>query len=81
MNYTFQFNVIFAHFPELKTSLLRCQPSGRRAGVLRKVAENASLMQEWSTEMRYAPSSDIKHSLVDRWQEDARRLVGELGTL
>jgi hypothetical protein len=67
----------YAHFEALKT-LLRDRIQGRRAGELRRYAEDSSFMQNWDTDMRYAPSSDIVHAWVDRWREQARLIVGAM---
>ncbi|MCC7385696.1 MAG: hypothetical protein IT384_27855 [Deltaproteobacteria bacterium] len=67
----------YAHFPVLKT-MLRDHIRGRRAGDLRKFADNDALMQDWNTDMRYAPAADIKSAWVDRWRDDARRLVAAM---
>lgn len=67
----------FAHFPVLKTMLLdRIQ--GRRSADLRRYAEDSALMNEWNTDMRYAPGSDIQHRHVDRWRVQARELVNAM---
>ncbi len=63
----------FAHFPELKTMLRDCV-HGRRAGELRKYAEDGQLMNEWDTRMRYAPARDILPRHVTRWKEQAEAL-------
>ncbi len=62
----------YAHFPELKT-LLRDRLQGRRAGDLRKYAEDGRLMAEWDTSMRYAPGKEITRH-VARWKEQAEAL-------
>ena len=67
----------YAHFPELKAMLLE-SVRGRRSGELRKYAEDSSLMNEWHTDMRYAPSKDIKSHLVERWRDAASRLVNAM---
>lgn len=64
----------FAHFPDLK-SLLRDRVHGRHAGILRRFAEDSGLMQEWHTDMRYAPGRDIQPRWVARWLADAQRLL------
>jgi hypothetical protein len=68
----------YAHFPVLKT-LLRDQNHGRRAGELKKYAEDGALMSEWDIDMRYAPGKDINAKWIENWQRDARRLVGAMG--
>ena len=64
----------FAHFPTLKT-MLRDNIHGRRAGELRRFAEDDALMSEWDTAMRYAPGKEITERRVGRWREHAQRLV------
>lgn len=68
----------YAHFPELKTRLLDAKVVGRRSGELRQIAENKRLFQYWDTDMRYAPTADIKESWVSAWKADAERLVDNL---
>ncbi len=63
----------YAHFPELKT-LLRDHSHGRRAGDLRKYAEDGQLMNEWDTSMRYAPGNEILPRHVARWKQQAEAL-------
>src|SRR5262249_23512960 len=67
----------YAHFPVLKTMLLD-RLCGRRSSDLRKVGEDSRLMNEWDTDMRYAPAADIKAHLVERWRVDAHRLVNAM---
>jgi hypothetical protein len=64
----------YAHFPVLKT-LLGSVIYGRRAGQLRKFADSPSLFQNWATNMRYAPTSDIKIAWVKVWHINAKELV------
>ena len=68
----------YAHFPDLKT-MLRDDLRGRRAGELRAFVESDSFMNEWSTDMRYAPKSDIRPELVDRWRKQAHEVVETMG--
>jgi hypothetical protein len=70
----------YAHFPELK-SLLLDTVKGRRAGELRKIAENAALFQNWDTDMRYAHTSDIELRWVDAWKASAHELVRRMDVL
>ena len=67
----------FKHFPELKTFLLTAA-SGRRAGALLDMARKAQIFQEWSTDMRYAPTQEISVGRVDSWQIDAKKLIGQM---
>jgi hypothetical protein len=70
----------YAHFPELK-SRLRDTAKGRRAGELRIIAETAALFQYWDTDMRYAPTDDIKDVWIDAWKTNAHDLVNQMETL
>lgn len=67
----------YKHFPELKTFLLTAA-AGRRSGELLKMARTAQLFQEWSTDMRYAPTLEIPTGRVDGWQGDAKKLIGQM---
>ncbi len=69
----------FAHFPALKTMLSTAQ--GRRAGELRKLAEDPSLFQYWDTDMRYAPTKDIDVRWVDAWKASAEWLIDRMGAV
>jgi len=69
----------FAHFPELKTLLRDCV-HGRRAGELRRFAEDGQLMNEWDTRMRYAPGKEILPRNVARWKEHAEQLKQAMET-
>lgn len=67
----------YKHFPELKSVLLTAA-AGRRSGELLKVARTAQIFQEWSTDMRYAPTYEVPARLVDVWQNDAKKLIGQM---
>lgn len=64
----------YAHFPQLKT-MLRETLNRRNDTVLRRWADDQALMNEWDTDMRYAPRKDVRSALVDRWRDHARQLV------
>lgn len=66
----------YAHFPELK-SRLRDNAQGRRSGDLRVIAESNDF-QDWNTDMRYAPTSDIVDKWVDTWRASAQKLVEKM---
>lgn len=68
----------YAHFPKLKRLLLPLL-NGRRAGQLRKVAESDRIFREWDTDMRYAPTAEVRAALVSQWREDANQLVAQMG--
>jgi len=67
----------YKHFPELKTLLLTTA-AGRRSGELLNLARGAQIFREWSTEMRYAPTHEVATGLVNGWQGDAKRLIGQM---
>jgi hypothetical protein len=69
----------YAHFPELKR-LLQDQAEGRRAAVLLRVAKSNDF-REWDTNMRYAPTQDVKAPLVDAWRAEAQNFVDQMGVL
>ena len=67
----------YLHFPELKTALAAAR-LGRHQRDLLKYAQDSQLMQDWDTNMRYAPSADVLGKPIARWAEQARRLVEEM---
>ena len=67
----------YAHFPGLKILILE-RVHGRRAGELRKFAENNNLFANWHTNMRYAPTNDIEASWVNAWKQSAESLVAQM---
>lgn len=70
----------YKHFPELKSSLLD-SAVGRRSGELLSIARTDQLFQEWSTDMRYAPTSEIPPRRVDQWRGEAKKLVCQMEEL
>lgn len=70
----------YAHFPTLKI-LLKNTASGRRAVQLRRIAETAALFQNWDTNMRYAPTSDVQDAWVAAWSASARDLISQMDSL
>jgi hypothetical protein len=70
----------YAHFPALKTRLLAIK-LGRRAEELRRVAEDDALFQYWDTDMRYAPTTDVRLPWVAAWKQSAEDLVAKMDTL
>lgn len=64
----------YAHFPNLKHRL-KDNAEGRRAGELRKIAEDPALFRNWDTKMRYAPTGEIPAALVAAWKASAEALV------
>lgn len=67
----------YKHFPKLKTFLLD-SAKGRRSGELRKIAETAALFQNWDTDMRYAPTVDIRDEWIESWKTSAAELVNRM---
>jgi hypothetical protein len=67
----------YAHFPELKTRL-RDAKQGRRSGALDLLAKDATLFQYWDTDIRYAPTAEIREEWVIKWKVSAERLVHEM---
>jgi hypothetical protein len=67
----------YAHFPALKALLLETAV-GRRSGELRRLAEDGRLFSNWDTDMRYAPTSDIKDAWVTQWKQQAESLVAKM---
>lgn len=69
----------YAHFPELRT-MLRDSATGRGAKPLGDFIASDSFMNNWSTQMRYAPASDIESHWIKAWAADAKRAVDAMGT-
>ena len=51
---------------------------GRRSAELRRYAEDSALMNNWNTDMRYAPGKDVQHRHVDLWRTQAHKLVNAM---
>ena len=74
-------DVLFAHFPALRT-LARERLQGRRYGhQLRRAVENQSFMNEWDVTVRYARTGEVSAKLVDNWARDASDVVALVETL
>jgi hypothetical protein len=69
----------YAHFPQLKTQL-RDLLQGRAATPLKTFIENSNFMSQWDTDMRYCKSDQIRREWVERWRDQARDVVGAIGT-
>ena len=69
----------YAHFPELLT-LLRDQTSGRRSGALTRYIQNPRFFQGWSIIIRYCDGKNVPSSHVKLWSQQARDVVGLMGT-
>lgn len=67
----------YAHFPDVKSLMLE-KIQGRWHSTLRRIAEDSSLFQNWDTDMRYAPTTDIRDAWVAAWKRSAEELVGRM---
>lgn len=67
----------YAHFPTLKTLVLNSAGCRRHTELLRR-AQDPKLFSNWDTDMRYAPTSDIKEEWTDAWKDQAQTLVSEM---
>ncbi len=70
---------LYAHFPQLRT-MLRDAPQGRLGTTLRRLIEDDRFMHHWSTDMRYAPGSDVLPKWLADWREQARHAVACIDT-
>jgi hypothetical protein len=70
----------YAHFPELKERL-KDVAAGRRAGELREIAESPALFRNWDTQMRYAPTADIRADWISAWKTSATNLILRMDTV
>jgi hypothetical protein len=64
----------YMHFPDLKRTL-RDSAKGRFQSQLLQYAHDSRLMNEWEVEMRYAPSSDVLGKPIEKWAEQAKKLL------
>jgi hypothetical protein len=69
----------FLHYPQLQ-SALRDRLRGRVSTPLLQVVNNKEFLDHWTTDMRYAPSKEVKASWVTKWQAQARQTVDSIGT-
>lgn len=67
----------YAHFPLLKTLLLN-RAKGRLQGALVRYAKDAKLFHDWDTNMRYAPTRDIRDLWTNEWRSHAEALVNDM---
>lgn len=65
----------WAHFPELRTILLR-DGKGRLPQKLYDVIAKASFMQEWDTDIRYAMDGSISEERASKWRDQADEVIG-----
>ncbi|MEQ1955389.1 hypothetical protein [Mesorhizobium sp. CN2-181] len=69
----------YAHFPSLRT-MVADAAHGRLQGRLKQISASG-VFENWSTDMRYAPTAEIKDSWVDKWRTQATDLVDKMGDL
>ncbi|WEZ83663.1 hypothetical protein P6U16_02260 [Rhizobium sp. 32-5/1] len=69
----------YAHFPSLRT-MVADVAHGRLQGALKRISDSG-VFENWSTEMRYAPTTQIQAAWVDKWKAQATDLVNKLGDL
>jgi hypothetical protein len=69
----------YAHFPELLV-LLRDQMSGRRSGALIKYVQDQRFLQGWSITIRYCDGKNFNSNWLKSWSQQARDVVGLIGT-
>ena len=74
-------DVLYAHFPVLRT-LVRERLKGRRsAPMLRMVVEHDSFMNDWDITVRYAVAKEVTTAKVAGWATHAKHVVGLIGTV
>lgn len=66
----------YAHFPHLRR-MIGDTAQGRLQGRLSQISRSA-IFDNWSTDMRYAPTSDIDDRWIDKWSEQAEQLVDKM---
>lgn len=69
----------YAHFPELKT-LLRDQLQGRAMSHVARLVADDAFLNQWAIEIRYAGKGQVPQAWVERWQEQAKSAVNQIGT-
>lgn len=69
----------YAHFPSLRT-MVADMAYGRLQGALKRISDSG-VFENWSTDMRYAPTTQIQAAWVDKWKAQATDLVDKLGDL
>lgn len=72
-------DAFYKHFPELRT-ILRTALHGRRGQTLARFVADDSFMNNWDIRMRYADARQIREEWIDKWAEQARRVVSAMGT-
>jgi hypothetical protein len=71
--------IFYAHFPKLRT-LLRDALDGRRVAPVWKIIVNDRFMHNWDVAMRYADARQIPNEWVNDWRQQAKDVVGAMGT-
>src|SRR5262245_47582883 len=74
-----QHDILFAHFPELRT-LLRDALQGRMAKPLAIFINDDAFMNNWNIRMRYTDGRQVRSEWITTWTEHARRIVNTMGT-
>lgn len=67
----------WAHFPELRTLLIR-DGKGRFKQKLYDLLAHDSFMQNWDTDIRYAADHSVDQTRAEKWKDDADRVFGVL---
>jgi hypothetical protein len=67
-------DVLYAHFPLLRT-LLRDVLRGRRAQPLLRLVEDNAFLNEWEIRIRYACAEDLRDKPVVSWGEQAVKAI------
>jgi hypothetical protein len=70
---------LFAHFPQLRTSL-RDFNFGRKGAILHRFISDNNFFSQWDIKMRYCKGSEINSSWIVIWKEQASKAVDSLGT-
>jgi hypothetical protein len=70
-------SAIWAHFPALRELAMGAIQS-RRASPAYNLLNQASFMQEWNTDMRYAKNASITFERAAKWRADADSALGLL---
>lgn len=65
----------WAHFPELRTLLIRDGKGRLSQGLYDQIA-HGSFMQEWNTDMRYASDGAVVEGRAVMWRDQANTLFG-----
>ena len=73
-------DILFAHFPHLRT-LLRDAFTGRRGAAVWAVIINNKFLHNWDVAMRYADATQISDEWVNDWRQQARDVVSAMETL